>query len=262
MLKEEQKGAPPQENVKIKKVSIPCGLVNDQSTVFYTINVYDGFNSWAVSKRYSQFEEFHNQIMLKYPKMKLPKLPPKKFKLFTSHVSAGFIEERRVLLENYLTRLIKTKLSESSSLLKFLTTNKTKKVSEAKSAATEKVPDDVEVTDIAIPATRTMPDHVLYQIDLVNNKKRKSFSKWTVLKRFGQFYEMDASIRAVFATQPNIINKMPAAPQRKAKLFNDHMDSNFIENRRVLLSNYLKKMQNVPEVLRCRIFLKFLGVKV
>lgn len=56
----------------------------------------------------------------------------------------------------------------------------------------DRLPEDVEVTDLSVPATRTMTNHVLYQIDVLNMKKRSTFSKWTVLKRFNQFYEMDA----------------------------------------------------------------------
>jgi hypothetical protein len=62
------------------------------------------------------------------------------------------------------------------------------------------VDDDAEITGISIPATRsgavlaivllalmlaflpairTMSDHVLYQVDVVNSRKRKTFSKWT-----------------------------------------------------------------------------------
>jgi len=178
-------------------------------------------------------------------------------------VSPAFIEERRVLLENYLLRLIKTSVSKSKLLLTFCTSNKIEKVPEQKKASkSDAIPDDVEVTDISIPATRTMSDHVLYQVDVCNRKKRKSFSKWTVLKRFGQFYEMDQAVRLALADKADVLASMPSSPQRKVKLFNDHMEQNFIEERRALLENYLQKMRQVPEVLRCAAFLTFLGVNV
>ena len=47
------------------------------------------------------------------------------------------------------------------------------------------------MTGISIPAVRKMSDHVLYQIDVSNERKRRSFRKWTVLKRFGQFFTLD-----------------------------------------------------------------------
>jgi hypothetical protein len=107
-----------------------------------------------------------------------------------------------------------------------------------------------------------MSDHVLYQIDVVNNKKRKTFSKWTVLKRFGQFYEMDSAVRGDFADKPDILSTFPAPPQRKAKLFNDHLDESFVEQRRILLENYLVRMLEHQHVVRNKHFLVFLGVTV
>jgi len=124
------------------------------------------------------------------------------------------------------------------------------------------LPEDVEVTGITIPATRTMSDHVLYQIDVTNDHKRKSYSKWTVLKRFTQFFEMDAAVRAAFAENLELSAKLPPPPERKTKLFNDHMDEVFIEQRRVILENYLNKMLEVPEVVRAKEFLTFLGVNL
>lgn len=60
-----------------------------------------------------------------------------------------------------------------------------------------------------------MSDHVLYQIDVTNARLRKTFSKWTVLKRFKQFVEMDDAVRQSFANQPEILETMPAAPSKK-----------------------------------------------
>ncbi len=49
-----------------------------------------------------------------------------------------------------------------------------------------------QVTHISIPSTRLMSDHVLYQVHMSNMRKRQSFSRWTVLKRYGQFYNLDS----------------------------------------------------------------------
>jgi len=90
-------------------------------------------------------------------------------------------------------------------------------------------------------------------------EKKKEYAKWTVLKRFGQFYEMDALVRSDFEKN-QILNSLPATPERKIKLFNDHTDANFVEQRRVLLENYLQKMVEIEEVVRDKHFLAFLGI--
>lgn len=124
------------------------------------------------------------------------------------------------------------------------------------------MPDDVEVTDVKIPSTRTMSDHILFQIDVVNSRKRQSFSKWTVLKRFGQFYEMDQLVRSqLMQEHPEAVERMPFAPNRKSKLLSDHLDPAFVEQRRVLLESYLKKMLTILPVVRNEAFLAFLGVE-
>merc|ERR1712244_218309 len=104
-------------------------------------------------------------------------------------------------------------------------------------------PEDQEVTNIVIQSTRKMSDHVLYQICVSNSHKRASFRAWTVLKRFTQFYEMDLKLRGVIQTQsPDLLQKLPPPPTRKVKLVHDHMDDDFIEERRVFLENYLSKL--------------------
>jgi len=261
-MKEEKQGVPP-EKVEIKGISVPSGR-NDEASgvVFYFVNVEGTFNSWSVSKRYSQFEELHSALLLSDLAKKLPAgcdLPQKKWKMFTSHVTPAFIEQRRVLLESYLKRLLKVEdIANSSILTKFLSTD----VQKEKEPEVKKVelPEDVEVTGISIPATRQMSDHVLYQIDVTNSRKSAPFDKWTVLKRFGQFFDMDCAVRAAFVDKPEFLEKLPEPPERKTKLFNDHMDNTFVEQRRVLLSNYLNNMLNNIEIVRNRDFLIFLGV--
>jgi len=262
MLKEEKTGAPPQEKNEIKAITIPSGKVDDAGTVYYNINVEGSFNSWSIAKRYSQFEELHSSLLLSDVAKKIPSgcdLPPKKIKLFTTHTATSFVESRRALLEAFLKKLLKVEeIATSSIFIKFLETDKQKEKVEAKKKID--LPDDVEVTSINIPATRTMSDHVLYQIDVTNARKDAPFDKWTVLKRFGQFYDMDCAVRAAFIDKTEVLEKLPESPERKAKLFNDHMDETFVEQRRVLLANYLNNMLSVIEVVRNKDFLQFLGV--
>lgn len=248
---------------EIKKASIPDSKV-EEGVVFFLINVDSGFDSWSVKKRYSQFEDFQSVLLASPLARKIPPnvgLPPKRLKLFTDHSSPAFIEERRVLLESFLQSLLKVPaLAKSEPVVNFL--NSDKQVSKAEKKKEAELPDDVEITHIEVPSTRTMSDHVLYQVDVSNSRKPKTFSKWTVLKRFTQFYDMDAAVRAAFEGQEEILAKLPPPPERQFKLFTDHMDDVFIQQRKVLLENYLQRMLRVEEVVRNKDFLQFLGVQV
>jgi len=73
---------------------------------------------------------------------------------------------------------------------------------------------------------------------------------------------MDFALRESFATKPAVLEGMPPAPTRRAKLLFDHMDDTFVEQRRVLLENYLNRLLHCPDVVRSEIFLSFLGVQV
>lgn len=264
MLAEEKAGVPPQEKETVKSVSVPTTEQAD-GVVFYVVTVTGSFSKWSVRKRYSQFEELHGQVTAL--SKNLPAgcvLPGKAPKLFVSHVSKEFIEERRCLLEAYLKKLntVKEVVDSHNVWLGFLSTDRKGNVENDVRDAEEDLPEDVEITGITIPATRQMSDHVLFQIDVQNARKRKTFSKWTVLKRFGQFYEMDSAVRLAFAPHPEILEELPAPPARKAKLLHDHMDGEFIEQRRVLLENYLNSMLRNHNVVRNSAFLMFLGVSV
>ena len=83
-------------------------------------------------------------------------------------------------MENYIKKLISMKETSKSQTLKmFFSTDKTTFYEVQEDKEESQLPEDVEVTHVCIPATRTMSDHVLYQIELTNSRKRKSFSKWT-----------------------------------------------------------------------------------
>jgi len=262
MMAAEKSGAPPQEKATVKAINIPLGVAKGE-VVFYSINVRTAYTSWSITKRYSQFEELGAALIEIKGLPATVELPGKRYKLFVSHISKEFIEERRVLLENYLKKLITVDdVQKCDAFLKFVSTDKSDEEVKVDVKKESDLAEDSEITGISIPATRTMSDHVLYQIDIVNSRKRKSFSKWTVLKRFGQFYDMDCAVRACYAEKPEMLDHLPGPPARRAKLLNDHMDAAFVEARRVLLENYLQKMLQVDFVLRNKEFLTFLGVNV
>jgi hypothetical protein len=275
--------------------------------VYYHLTVTTSTNSlWHVQKRYKQFETLHELLLQIYP-ARVPvgcELPPKHWKIWYGN-TPQIIEERRILLQHYLKKLVAVReLASSAILFEFLTTDKidgsasstaTAHFAAASSASSTassasvasapasssstksgavgfgagpdpfSLPDDYEVTAISIPAIKMMSDHVLYQIDVENVKKRSSFCRWTVLKRFGQFAEMDAALRADLSTKHTVewvTGRLPAAPPKYAKLIYDHQDDAFVDQRRVLLENYLQKLLWLPEVATHPVFLQFLGVKV
>jgi len=123
-------------------------------------------------------------------------------------------------------------------------------------------PEDQEVTGIVIAQYRRMSDHVLYQIKVSNAHKRSSFDCWTVLKRFGQFWEMDQKLRAdLQQSHPDVFALLPLPPPRRMKLLYDHMDEDFIEERRVLMENYLQRLLRFPDAAGNKHFLDFLSAK-
>jgi len=252
----------------INFLAIPDHRIID-GVVFYVVRARGGSGQWLCQKRYSQFEALQMAISSKHALPLGTELPPKRWSLFVSHTSPAFIEERRVLLENFIRRLLAdSSIGNSTTFVDFFKadiqqedTKISQKENEAKLQG-ERLPDDIEITGVIIPATRKMSDHVLYQIDLENNKKRLSFSKWTVLKRYGQIWEMDQAVRVDFQAQPNVLAAMPILPARQPKLFMAHMSDAFIESRRVLLETYFSKMLRIIPVVRNKNFLMFLGVIV
>eukprot|EP00808_Paulinella_micropora_P016104 g33805.t1 len=252
-----------EKKVDVKKCSIPDTEEVD-GVVYFFINVESSKKAWSVKKRYSQFEDLHSSLQASPLARKIPHgvgLPPKRIWLFVNHTSPAFIEERRVLLESFLYRLVKVpEIARSELFINFLTSDMQSKRAEVKRITA--LPDDVEITHIEVPSTRTMSDHVLYQVDVSNERKPKTYSKWTVLKRFNQFYEMDVAVRAAFEGKEDILAKLPPPPERQFRLFTDHLHDVFIQQRRVLLENYLQRMAQVEEVVRNKDFLQFLGVNV
>merc|ERR1712154_253170 len=285
---------PKDKKLKIEYVSVKNAFV-ESDIVFYDIHVKTSQHYWHVTKRYSQFEDLHNKL-LTTTKQKLPLLPAKHYKWFTDHTKPSFIEKRRALLDNYVKKLRKCKgVNESQCVVNFFHNDKSdEKVIEQRKKEQQRLsdleranegnmddedeedeykkelkkehrrsddydfPQDQEVTNIVIQSTRKMTDHVLYQICVSNSHKRSSFRAWTVLKRFTQFYEMDTKLRA--ALEIDLLPKLPPPPSRKFKFVHDHMDDDFIEERMVLLENYLSKLLRFPEVVRNEDFLEFLGV--
>ncbi len=97
----------------------------------------------------------------------------------------------------------------------------------------------------------------------MNSRKRASFSKWTVLKRFGQFFELDVQLRNDFAhADATVIALLPASPTRQSKILHDHSDAHFVAHRATLLEHYLHTLLRIPQLRHNSAFLTFLGVQL
>lgn len=249
-----------------------CKIVGTQTiddAVHYLVQVTTAAgDSWCTLKRYSQFEEFHYMLLDCVNEHSLPagaELPGKRLKLWYAHNSKTFVEERALLLENYLKKLIQVPAIAASDLLVgFLAVSRVDvkpppRATPKEALAAAELPDDVEVTGVSLPQVRLMSDHVLYQVDVVNVRKRRSFQRWTVLKRFAQFIELDEALREAFAHRPDVLDALPLTPEKYSKLLYNHLDDHFVEQRRVVLENYLQKLMLVTPVLYNQQFLTFLG---
>jgi len=226
----------------------------DGDVGYYYVNVKIDCEGHVVMKRYKQFEELHHDLARRY-NHKLPFMPQKKVKQITDHTTPYFVEKRRALLDNYCKKLLTNKqIGQSKEVLEFFRSD----VDNSKQFEYETIPAfprEQEVTDISIPKFRKMTDHILYTLDVTN---ANTGSNWIVLKRFTQFRKMDKKVRKSIPDE--IKNSLPKRPKRKSKVWRDHMNAEFIEERRVMMENYLRRILCVPQVAHNEHFLNFLGV--
>lgn len=68
----------------------------------YTIEICLDETRWHVKKRYSEFAEFHDELIKQIPAIDVKSLPPKKL---LNKNSPDFIHRRRLALDNYLKYL-------------------------------------------------------------------------------------------------------------------------------------------------------------
>ncbi|MES1909125.1 MAG: hypothetical protein MHM6MM_001925 [Cercozoa sp. M6MM] len=181
--------------------------------------------------------------------------------------SPHLLQERLVLLDNFITRsLAMPTLKSLPAFTAFLTDGGELLENEEADAHLPPLerpiefPKTQEITDVRIPSVRHVGDHVIYRIDVSNANKRQSFGQWTVLKRYTQFFAMDEKLRADFRLDVEFLQTMPQLPPRRPKMLSDHMDSEFIEQRRALLEAYLRCMLRVRRIASNATFLEFLGV--
>jgi len=117
-----------------------------------------------------------------------------------------------------------------------------------------------EVTSVSIPKTQILKqDHVVYQLNVENVTKRRSFSSWTVLRRFVEFFILDRQIRDNLRDKPEVCKQIPPLPERQPKFIIDHLQTRFIEKRRIVLQLYLQTLIKIPEIVSQDAVLQFLS---
>jgi len=274
----------------VKRIAI-IGTRIVNKVVFYELDVFNGKARWLVSKRYDEFSVLHAHFVHYFVRVLnplsskfLPPFPTKKYKLLTNHMNPRFIATRRVLLNNYLQTVITIpELARSPMFMDFVLPDEDdifeqdsvsfkthdKAASDYKHNNVDNLSDsdsEEEVTSVSIPKAQIVRNHyVVYRINVTNVRKRKSFSQWTVLKRFTDFYRFDWQFRQAINEKylgklHDLYKSLPTFPPKRNKLFVDHLDRNFIEYRRLLLEQYLKAMLCVPELSNHRYLREFLDV--
>jgi hypothetical protein len=114
-----------------------------------------------------------------------------------------------------------------------------------------------EVAEVWIPSVKEMSDHTLFQIHCANgDKNRTEMSEWVALKRYADFVELDEKIKEAY---PLLKPHLPPLPDKALRVWQDHTDPKFIEERKLLLENYLKKMIRIEQIVNDRYFLRFLN---
>jgi len=81
---------------------IDTELVEDHT--LYILQASSGIKQWEIARRFRDFAYLDKQLRKKFPDLKIPPLPPKRY-LFSS-TDPALVEERRSQLENYLKTLM------------------------------------------------------------------------------------------------------------------------------------------------------------
>jgi hypothetical protein len=235
--------------------------------------------SFCVSKRYTHFVELQADLVKQFPHKDVPSLPEKRFKLFINHLYHGFIEQRRVLLETFMKKLSEVDDFMSSSHMRLFLETDRREIIKVESQPVESKELDYgfpegtasrqstfaklgeyvseEVAEVWIPSVKEMSDHTLFQIHCANgDKNRTEMSEWVALKRYADFVELDEKMKEAY---PLLKPHLPPLPDKALRVWQDHTDPKFIEERKLLLENYLKKMIRIEQIVNDRYFLRFLN---
>lgn len=123
--------------------------------------------------------------------------------------------------------------------------------------------DAPEVTGVRIPTAQVLnADHVVYQVEVSNSQKHGNFSTWVVMKRYRDFATLRASVLRTLeeAGVQDASDLLPGLPRRRIKLVVDHLEHTFIEQRRLLLEDFLRTLIALPYIRTLPEVLEFVSV--
>lgn len=109
--------------------------------------------------------------------------------------------------------------------------------------------------NVSVPIIATVADITIYKV-LVKNLKAGTTK--TLDKRFSDFVELHHKVWSSYAGS-HLLSNVPTPPERKWKLFTDHNNPAFLENRRVGLHAFISKLVQIPRISSNVYVLDFLG---
>eukprot|EP01083_Nonionella_stella_P039589 107655_1 len=127
-----------------------------------------------------------------------------------------------------------------------------------------------EITAIAIPKSQILRNgrrtkhHSIYHIRIENSNSDDGSHdalQWMVMKRFNDFRAFDEELRSFLNdNHPSTLALLPPLPPKHSKLFTNHLDWGFVEERRLLLQKYIQTICNYPLFRRHELTLNFLQI--
>ena len=85
--------------------------------MLYTFKAISPFNSWFISKRYSEMKDFYDYLKKIKPKLQFPPFPPKK--IFFNNKESTIIERRNAFEELFLFVLQNVEILKDKKLKEF-----------------------------------------------------------------------------------------------------------------------------------------------
>lgn len=265
------------------------------SVVFYNVEVVYGDLQCAFVARFSEVVEFIKRLEASLPLAN--QLPPfslnnttsrlSSIKLIEKGTSPAFIESRiRELNEFFMLLWFVPGLPFSAELINFLhLSGPLKEIGrtpreenvvrihfgeehEAEAKAPEAFYENFPVQpptefDVQLVDAKTLvrvgyPHVTYYTVRTTSPNKPDA----TVERRFDDFKSLNAAVRYNYATSrsSHLVRNLPVFPMSSYKIFTDHSDPTFVENRRQALEKYIAALLAVPHARGDVHVLYFLGL--
>jgi len=120
---------------------------------------------------------------------------------------------------------------------------------------TESLKQGNNITKITIPSFHIADSVVVYEVDVSNKKLR--WNLWLRYEFFFVLHQMLLNLVNDMSTPESPI-ALPPFPEKRMKFFTNHLDEYFVENRRLLLENYLQKILQNRFLKHSEVFINFL----